>query len=148
MTNNIGVPQETYGLQPIKIAKIKESDLKILKNLKDFFLIKNAIALSFNENQTNILVKMNIPENSLLREVIKSKISHLIPVELQENTNFVWGESQANNFIPMFDLVLKRSDINSIKMSEESINLFTPYIPMKPTKTAFYDLNKILEVLA
>jgi len=125
---------------------IKELDLKILKNLKDFFIIRNAISLSVNDHHTDILVRMNIPENSFLRNLVEKKLSQIIPLEL-DKANFVWGESNGPNTIPIYDLILKKADINFTPVIEKSINLFEPYTPMKPAKMAFYDLNKITEVL-
>ena len=124
----------------------KELDLKILKNLKDFFIIRNAVSLSVNDHHTNILVRMNVPENSFLRNLVEKKLSQIIPLEL-DKANFIWGESDANTSIPIYDLILKKADINLTPVIEKSIILFEPYIPMKPAKIAFYDLNKITEVL-
>jgi len=133
-------------------------NLEFINKLTDFKVIKDCISLigssitqEHKPNDIDILIRMNNP-NDFLKRAIETRISKMLPEELQNKIHFVWGEKEGphDSYIPLFDLFFKKiKKPILIEMSELSAKaeLFKPYFPMKPAGSAYYDLNKFIEDL-
>jgi len=135
------------------------SDLKFLDNFSDFTVIKDCISLigssvtqEHKPNDIDILIRLNEPENKFLKRAVEVRITKMLPEVLQNKLHFVWGEKEGphDSFIPLFDLKFRRiKPIKLITMAQEGKSeLFTPYFPQKPYGSAYYDLDKFLEMIA
>ena len=136
------------------------NDLKFLDNFDDFLVIKDCISLigssvtqEHKPNDIDLLVRMKEPKNEFLKRAVEVRLSKMIPNELQDKIHFVWGEKEGphDSFIPLFDLQFKRirpvKVITMIQDLSSKIQLMKPFSPMKPLGSAYYDLNKFMEVL-
>ena len=134
-------------------------DLKFLDGLDDFTIIKDCISLigssvtqEHKPHDIDILIRIDKP-NEFIKRAIEVRLSKMFPEDLQDKLHFVWGEEAGphDSYIPLFDLQLKRirpaKIITMIQDLSSKITLMKPFVPQKPLGSAYYDLNKFLEVL-
>lgn len=129
-------------------------DLKFLNDLQDFEIIKDCISLigssvtqESKPNDIDFLIRLDA--NEFMKRAIETRICKLLPQELQSKAHFVWGEKEGphDSYIPLFDLHLKKINPSKIvTMAQNKIELMKPIIPQKPIGSAYYDLNKFLEL--
>ena len=132
-------------------------DLKFIENLGDFSVIKDCISIigstvtqDNKPHDIDLLIRMNSP-NDFLKRAIEVRLTKMFPDELQDKIHFVWGEKEGphDSFIPIYDLSFRK--IKEPKMVNMSaigkVNIMSPYMPMKPSGSAFYDLDKFIEAL-
>jgi DNA adenine methylase Dam len=131
-------------------------NLAYLNKLDDFTVIKDCISLigsSITQEHTphdiDLLIRMKEPDSSFMKRAVEIRLSKMVPKEFQNKLHFVWGEKEGphDSFMPLYDLAFRRiKNTRVILMAESEVKLFKPYLPQKPYGSAFYDLNKFLEV--
>ncbi len=135
-------------------------NLKFLDNFDDFIVIKDCISLigstvtkDHKPNDADLLIRMKEPENQFLKRAVETRIIKMVPKEMEGRIHFVWGEKEGphDSFIPLFDLQFKRirpvKRITMIQDKSSKIHLMKPYTLQKPLGSAYYDLDKFIEVL-
>jgi DNA adenine methylase Dam len=131
-------------------------NIEYLDSLGDFVVIKDCISLigssvtqEHEPNDVDLLIRMREPDSSFMKRAVEVRLQKMVPKEIQNKLHFVWGEKEGphDSFIPLFDLAFKRiKPAKIITMSEGEVKLFKPYSPQKPFGSAYYDLNKFLEL--
>jgi DNA adenine methylase Dam len=131
-------------------------DLKFIEGLSDFTIIKDCINLigssvtqEHKPNDIDLLIKMNEPA-PFIKRAVEVRLSKMFPKELQDKLHFVWGDKEGphDSYVPVFDLTFRKiKGTKVINMSQGKIELLKPYLPQKPAGSAYYDLNKFIEVL-
>lgn len=128
--------------------------LEFLSKLEDFEIIKDCISLigssvtqEHKPEDIDFLIRMDSP-NEFMKRAIEVRLTKMLPEQLQDKAHFVWGEKEGphDSFIPLFDLQLKKIPSKIIVMAQEKIELMKPIDPQKPLGSAYYDLNKFLEL--
>jgi len=124
-------------------------DLSVLEEFQDRPVIQEFISVVGNNTKGNFKIMIKMPEPSEhFKQMIESKIAKDIGFTSME---FMWGipEIPHDNFIPLYDLQIKRvTPLKMISMREEIIELkaFQPFTPMK-SKGNFDNLETTLKYL-
>lgn len=132
------------------------SDLKFIDGLSDFTIIKDCISVigstitqEHKPNDIDLLIRMNEPP-PFIKRAIEVRLSKMLPKEFQDKLHFVWGEKEGphDSFMPIYDLTFRKiSNPSIVRMINELVELMKPYLPQKPYGSAYYDLNKFIDIL-
>jgi len=152
--------EELYKIVSGESILAEWGNLKFLDSFDDFVAIKDCISLigstvtqEHKPNDIDLLVRMEEPKSQFLKRAIETRLSKMLPEELQGKLHFVWGEKEGphDSFIPLFDLQFRRirpvKMITMIQDNSSEIQLMKPFIPMKPYGSAIYDLDKFIDIL-
>ncbi len=150
------VPQSYMCQDGMVIAdKVEFAKYGELEEFKDLCIIKDFISVagSYVDSEgkkyhdIDLIIRMN-PPNDFIRRALYARFEKMLPPELFEKLHLVFDtEGPHSSFIPLYDLCLRRiKDSARVEMSAD-IKIMHPYLPAKPKSPAFYDIEKLLEVL-
>jgi len=101
-------------------------------------------------NDLDIHLRMGKDIREYLERAIKIRFSKILDKKILEKLHIFSGDAEGSHdtFIPLYHLALIPADKKIIEMeSKKKIELLKPYNPQKPAGSAYYDLNKFMEVL-
>ena len=140
--------RELYSIVSRKDILNSEKDVKeIVSKLDDMTILKDVICLvgstveKEEHNDVDFLVRLD-PEYDYLRRAILARIHKIFP----DAHVFFEPLGPHGNYVPLYDLVLKKKEHEIVKMAESSISLMKPFLPMKPRRR-FYQVDEIVRYM-
>jgi ATP-dependent DNA ligase len=150
-----------------ELAKVPERVNKILDKLEDATIIENFVSMigsyvtdKEKPNDVDFLLRFDRTSPEFIERAVKVRIAKMLDSDEIPEIHFTNDpEGPHDDFVPVYDLVLRRRKPELVEMEKKekipperyyeefAVKPGQPYLPQKPFGSAFYEIDKLKEAL-
>jgi len=125
---------------------------KLVDKLDDAVLIENFVSLvgsyitdKEKPGDIDFLLRFDRGTPEFIERATKVRIAKMLD-DISDKLQFTWDpEGPHDDYIPVYDLVLRKKKIKLVNLAKTSITLGKPYLPQKPYGSATYEEDALLK---
>ena len=139
---------------PEHLAQMPSRVKEITDKLKPAVLIENFATLvgsyitnKENPNDIDILFRFDRTSPEFVERAAKVRIAKMLD-DIDKEIHFTNDpEGPHDSYVPLFDLALIPKTPKLVELAAKTVQLFKPYLPMKPYGSAYYNIEDVVNQL-